>query len=121
MQRFQDLIVWQKSHEFVLKVYQITSVLPRNEEYGLPTQLQRSAVSVPANIAEACGRESQKEFARFSRISLGSANESEYFLILLKDLGYLSFDGWSEINSLLTELKKMLITLIRKISTSTNV
>jgi four helix bundle protein len=83
MQNYKGLKVWEKSHLFTLKVF------PKEELYSLTNQLRRSAASVPANIAEGCGKNSKHEFAHYLNIALGSANESEYFLILSKDLQYL--------------------------------
>lgn len=87
---FQDLIVWQKSHKLVLEVYQITSHFPKEEIYGLTSQLRRAAVSVPANIAEGFGRTGIKDNIKFYTIAAGSLNELEYYIILSKDLNYLN-------------------------------
>ncbi len=90
MQNYKDLKVWDKAHRFTLKVYEVTKSFPKEELYSLTNQLRRAASSIPANIAEGCGKNSNAEFAHFLNISLGSANESEYFLILSKDLLYLA-------------------------------
>ena len=95
MQNYKDLKVWEKAHHFTLSVYKITKAFPKEEIYSLTNQLRRSASSIPANIAEGCGKKSQAEFAHFLNISLGSANESEYFLILSRDLNYLSEDNFT--------------------------
>src|SRR5829696_3313331 len=86
MQNYKDLKVWEKAHQFTLGVYETTKLFPKEEIYSLTNQLRRAAPSIPANIAEGCGKNSQAEFARFLNISLGSANEAEYLLILSKDL-----------------------------------
>jgi four helix bundle protein len=88
MADFKHLAVWKSSHELVLQIYRQTAALPRHELFGLTSQMRRAAVSIPANIAEGRGRDTDREFARFITMSLGSANELEYFLILAKDLGY---------------------------------
>ncbi len=85
---FQDLIVWQRAHQFVLEVYRLTDSFPRNELYGLTSQLRRAAVSVPANIAEGFRKHSRQDKARYMNISQGSLEECRYYLILAHDLGY---------------------------------
>jgi four helix bundle protein len=86
---FQDLIVWQKGHGFVLHVYAATRVFPREERFGLTSQFRRAAVSVPANIAEGFRKQSGADKARFLNISEGSLEECRYYLTLAHDLGYL--------------------------------
>jgi four helix bundle protein len=86
---FQDLIVWQKAHTFVLQVYAATRCFPKEEQYGLSSQFRRAAVSVPANIAEGFRKQSKQEKARFLNISEGSLEECRYYLILAHDLGHL--------------------------------
>ncbi|MBI4334231.1 MAG: four helix bundle protein [Chloroflexi bacterium] len=85
---FEDLIVWQKAHRWVLQVYSSTEHFPRNEEFGLKAQLRRAAISVPANIAEGFRKSGKGDKARFYNIAQGSADECHYYLILAKDLGY---------------------------------
>lgn len=85
---FHDLIVWQKSHKFVLEVYRITGEFPKNEIYGLTSQFRRAAISVPANIAEGFKKKGKADKARFLNIAQGSLEECRYYLILSKDLGY---------------------------------
>lgn len=85
---FQDLLVWQKAHGFVLEVYALTATFPRQETYGLSLQMRRAAVSIPANIAEGFRRRGKADKARFLNIAEGSVEECRYFLILTKDLGY---------------------------------
>lgn len=85
---FQDLIVWQKAHEFVLGVYELTRTFPREELYGLTSQFRKAAVSVPANIAEGFKKKGRPDKARFMNIAQGSLEECRYYLILAKDLGY---------------------------------
>ena len=85
---FRDLIVWQKAHQFVLLVYRYTKSFPREEIYGLSSQFRRSAISIPANIAEGFKKRSRTDKARFMNISQGSLEECRYYLILAADLGY---------------------------------
>src|SRR5512133_2750152 len=87
-QSFRDLVVWQKAHEFVLGVYQLTEAFPDREKFGLSHQMRRATVSIPANIAEGFGKRSQAEKARFLNIAEGSLEECRYYLILAQDLGY---------------------------------
>jgi four helix bundle protein len=85
---FQDLLVWQKAHTLVLAIYQLTAAFPKPETYGLSLQMRRAAVSIPANIAEGFRRRSKPEKARFLNMAEGSLEETRYFLILARDLGY---------------------------------
>ncbi len=85
---FEDLIVWQKAHKFVLRTYRFTDQFPSNERFGLTSQLRRSAVSIAANIAEGFKKRSPKDKVRFLNIAQGSLEESRYYLILAKDLEY---------------------------------
>ena len=86
--KFEDLIVWQKSHQFVLSIYRMTNEFPKSEVYGLIPQLRRAAISIPANIAEGFRRKSKPDKARFMNIAQGSLEECRYYLILARDLGY---------------------------------
>jgi four helix bundle protein len=85
---FQDLLVWQKAHQFVLGVYALTAAFPKQETYGLSLQMRRASVSIPANIAEGFRRRGKADKARFMNIAEGSVEECRYFLILANDLGY---------------------------------
>ncbi len=87
--RFDDLVVWQKSHALVLLVYRLTGSFPRHEVYGLASQMRRAAVSVPANIAEAFKKRGRADKARILNIFQGSLKELRYYLLLARDLGYL--------------------------------
>ena len=115
MQNYKDLKVWEKSHLFTLSVYQETKSFPKEEIYSLTNQIRRCASSIPANIAEGCGKKTNQELAHYLNIALGSANESEYFLILSKDLTYLSDEKFETLFSLINEVKGMLIALIIKV------
>ena len=98
VQSFVDIIVWQKVHTFVLRVYAETCAFPNEELYGLSSQFRRAAISVPANIAEGFRRKSTPEKARFLNISEGSLEECRYYLILVHDLGYLDKTGLWEVS-----------------------
>jgi len=108
--------VWQKAHQLVLDVYVITATFPKTEQFNLISQINRAAVSVPTNIAEGCGRETQKELIRFLYIASGSAHELEYLILLSTDLKFISKEKSEKITSELTEIKKMLGALIKKIN-----
>jgi four helix bundle protein len=112
-QSFQDLIVWQKSHEFVLGVYAMTQVFPKNELYGLTSQFRRAAVSVPANIAEGFRKGSRVEKARFLNIAEGFLEECRYYLILAKDLNY---GESNSLPSLAEEIARLLNAYRRKLT-----
>lgn len=118
MQDFKKLKVWQAAHRLTLDVYRVTRVYPREEFYGLTRQSRESSSSVPTNIAEGCGRGSRREFGRFLRIAAGSANELEYQLILGRDLEYLPSADFARLTGQLTEIRRMLASLIAKVSSS---
>ncbi len=90
MQRFTDLKVWQRSHALTLEIYKFTATFPTDERSGLISQLRRAAASVPTNIAEGSKRQSSPDYARFLNIAEGSLAETEYLILLSRDLGYLS-------------------------------
>jgi four helix bundle protein len=118
MQNYKELKVWEKAHLFTVKVYTATKIFPKDELYSLTNQIRRASSSIPANVAEGCGRNSNPDFAKFLNIALGSANEAEYFLLLSKDLGYLLEDSYLEMSILINEIKGMLISLINKVRSS---
>ena len=102
---FQDLIVWQKAHQFVMAIYQISREFPKSEVYGLTSQLRRAAISVPANIAEGFKKKTKPDKRRFLNIAQGSLEECRYYLILAQDLNY---GNTSEAMSRLEEVSKLL-------------
>ena len=116
MRNFKELKVWQKAHQFVLDVYRQTRDFPPEERFGLTAHLRKSATSVPSNIAEGCGREGERELARFLSIAAGSASESEYQLLLARDLGYLQRDAHRQLDEQVNEVKRMLNSFIRTLS-----
>ena len=112
---FEDLIVWQKAHQFVLMVYKYTSNFPNSEIYGLTSQFRRAAISIPANIAEGFKKKGKADKGRFLNISQGSLEECRYYLILSKDLGYGNND---DLSHQLTEMSKLLQSYMTSILNS---
>lgn len=116
MRDFKDLKVWEKAHRLTLAAYKATSTFPQHELFGLTSQLRRASVSIPANIAEGCGRSGSPELARFLRIAFGSASELEYHIILSADLCYLNKSNSEHLIKQVTEVKRMLTSLIQKLT-----
>jgi len=115
---FRDLKVWGKAHGFVLDVYRNSRDFPADERFGLTVHLRRSATSITSNIAEGCGRGTDKDFARFLTIAAGSASETEYQILLARDLGYLSHETYGALDSQVNEVKRMLNSLIQTLNES---
>jgi four helix bundle protein len=118
MRDFTKLGVWTKAHSLTLKIYAESALFPRVETYGVTSQLRRAASSIAANIAEGCGREGDPELARFLRISMGSASEVEYFLMLAKDLSYLQQMAYDGLLADLYEVKRMQVGLLQRLKSS---
>ncbi len=116
MQDFRELQVWHKAHQLTLAIYPITAAFPREELYGLTSPLRRSCSSIPANLAEGCGRNGDAEFARFCSIALGSASELEYHLLLARDLKLIQPRDYEPLAQRTTELKRMLTGLMQKLT-----
>jgi four helix bundle protein len=110
---FKKLEVWQVAHGVACQVYRATASFPKTEAYGLTAQLRRSAASIPANLAEGCGRQGDVEFSRFVRISLGSANELEYHLLLSRDIGFLAAPAYERLATQVARMEGMLVGLNR--------
>ena len=115
MRDYRKYDVWKLGHEITLHVYKLTKTFPREEQYGLISQMRRAAYSIPSNIAEGCGRESDREFRRYLIISRGSSNELEYFTILTKDLDLLSASDFETLNDKVNKVRRSLNNLINKI------
>lgn len=115
MKNFRDLKVWEKAHSLALGCYGATSSFPKQEIFGIVSQIRRSASSIPANIAEGCGRRGNAELHRFLQIAMGSASELEYHLLLSRDLNFLKTDLYDHLQTQVTEIKRMLAALIRKV------
>jgi len=115
VQNFKELNVWNKAHLLTLEIYTISKTFPKEELYGLTSQIRRSSASIPTNIAEGCGRGGSVDFGRFLQIAIGSANELEYQLILSRDLNYFSDKDYQALSDQLLEVKRMLLGLYRKV------
>jgi four helix bundle protein len=115
MQDFKQLRVWEKSHALTLAIYTATRTFPKEELYGLTSQLRRATSSIPANIAEGCGRNSGPELRRFLEIAMGSASESEYHTLLARDLGFLEVESYDRLCEQISEVKRMLAAFIIKL------
>jgi four helix bundle protein len=115
MKDFKDLKVWEKAHQLTLDVYRTTTKFPREEQYALTSQVRRSSASIAANLAEGCGRGSDAQFGRFVQIAMGSASETEYHLILCRDLNRLSKDDYERLRTQVEEVKRMLTGLLEKL------
>jgi len=115
MQDFRKLKVWEKAHNLTLLVYQLTMNFPKEELFGLRTQLRKTCVEIPAYIAEGCGKPNDAEFARCLHIALSFANRLEYYVLLAFDLEMFAEENYSQINSELIEVKKMLNTFSQRL------
>lgn len=107
-QSFKEVIAWQKAHEFVILVYKITQQYPPSEKFGLCSQFQRAAVSVPANIAEGYRRDGMGDKLRFLNIAQGSLEECRYYIILSRDLGYINLETYENMNVVIEEASRLL-------------
>ena len=115
MKDFRDLKVWERAHHLTLEIYRVTRNFPGEERYGMTSQIRRCAASIPANIAEGCGRRGNGEFHRFLRIATGSASELDYHLLLVRDLGILEERTYELLSEKLGELRRMLTALILRV------
>ena len=118
MKDFRDIKVWQKAHNLTLEIYKATRSFPKDEFYTLVSQIRRASVSIPANVAEGCGRGTDSELRQFLQIAMGSASELEYHLVLARDLGYLEATLYESLNDQVTEVKRMLASFILKLKAS---
>jgi four helix bundle protein len=112
---FKELRVWSKAHELAILVYKLTRAFPRDEVYGLTSQVRRSAASIGANIAEGYGRHSDGEMTRFLQIARGSASETEYHLLLAKDLGFLQEADFQVAEQAVVVVQRMLTALVQRV------
>ncbi|WP_372935419.1 four helix bundle protein [Seonamhaeicola sp.] len=112
---YKNYKVWQKSHKLVIAIYHITNTFPKSEQFNLVSQINRVCLSIPTNIVEGCGRETQKELARFLYISSGSAHELEYLILVSTELNFISKKESEKLLKEIDEIKKMLFALIRTI------
>lgn len=116
MKDFKELKVWEKAHQLALAIYKATQVFPKDELYGLTSQMRRSGSSIPANIAEGCGRNGDAELARFLHIAMGSASELEYHILPARDLGLLNDLTHDHLSNDVIEIKRMLASFIKKLN-----
>jgi len=115
MEDFKKLKVWSKAHELTLCIYQRTRSFPKDEMYGLTSQIRRASASIGANIAEGCGRRSDPEMRRFIQIARGSASELEYHLLLANDLHFLAVDEFATMELKILEIQRMLAALAQRL------
>ncbi len=121
MKDFRELKVWAKAHQMALTSYRLTNSFPRHEVFGLVSQIRRCSSSIPANIAEGCGRIGNSELHRFLQIACGSASELEYHFLLAYDLGYIPKLDYESLHKQLLEMKRMLVALTRKVGSDRRV
>ena len=118
MKDFRQLKVWEKSHQLALTVYKETKKFPKEELYGLTSQIRRASMSIPTNIAEGCGMNTDKEFTRYLQFAMGSASETEYQLILARDLEFIPKDSYEMLHNNVEEVKRMLASLLKTLRAS---
>ena len=114
MQDYKKLKVWEYSHQLTISIYKLTKFFPKEDLFALTSQLRRASSSIPANIAEGCGRRTQADFTKFLNIALGSANETSYFILLAKDIDYIKEEDFLKYDDEIERIKAMLISLISK-------
>jgi len=115
MKDYRKLVVWEKAHKLTLLVYNITRAFPKEEQYGLISQIRRAATSTPTNIAEGCGKNTQTDFARYLQNAFGSMQEVQYLSFLSFELKYLDRENYIILENRISEIKAMLIGLIQKV------
>ncbi|MCF6223868.1 MAG: four helix bundle protein [Flavobacteriaceae bacterium] len=118
MVNYKNYKVWQKSHNLVFEIYKILKVFPKEEQFNLVSQIRRATLSIPTNIAEGCGRETQKELIRFLYISSGSAHELDYLILVSSQLKIIPKENSKLLLDEIDQIKKMLAALISKIKSS---
>jgi len=116
MRDFKKYDIWKLSHIFTLKIYDLTKSFPVQELYGITSQIRRASSSIPTNISEGCGRDSDNEFNRFLTIALGSASEVEYLTILSKDLNYIDNKSFFELDKDINTIKRKIYSLKQKLT-----
>lgn len=116
MRNYKELKVWEKAHDITLNIYEITKDFPSEEKFGIISQLRRASSSIPTNITEGCGFNSDKQFVRFLSIALGSASEVDYLIFLALELNFLELEQYNSLNSEIKEVKKMLYVFIEKLT-----
>ena len=109
MRDFHDLLIWQRSHQLTIEIYRISQSFPNGELFGLISQIRRAVSSIPINIAEGCGRSSNKDFSHFLQIAIGSATELEYELLLAHELHYIEDSEYQKLVTETVAIRKMII------------
>ena len=118
---FKDLKVWEKAHEMTLLAYRVTAAFPKQEMYGLTSQLRRATASIAANIAEGCGRRSDGDMCRFLQIARGSGSEAEYHFLLARDLHVLDEKDFRVLTRQADEVQRMLTALIQRVRSARSI
>jgi four helix bundle protein len=119
LKTFKDLLVWQKSYQLCLSIYKITKTYPQEEKFGLTSQMRRSSVSIPSNIAEGYGRKTTQEYIYSCYVAYGSLCELETQLLLSTDLDYMNRENFGNIEENLREVERMLKALIKSLEQKT--
>ena len=117
MLNFKDLAIWQRSHKLTIEIYRATLKFPKEEIYGLTSQIRRAAASIPTNIAEGCGRRTNAELANFLNIASGSASEVEYEILLAKEVGYITAEQCELWTKEIGEIRSMLAAYMKRLKT----
>ena len=118
MRDFHKLKIWERAHKLTLLLYKVTRSFPNDELYGLTSQIRRSSASIPTNIAEGCGRDSQAEMIHFFQLAMGSSSELEYQLILAHELQYITEGAYEDLSTELIEIRRMLNIYTRKLKST---
>ncbi|WP_147678640.1 four helix bundle protein [Algibacter pacificus] len=116
MRDFKKYDIWKLSHVFTLKIYELTKSFPKEEIYGMISQIRRASSSIPTNISEGCGRDTDAEFNRFLTIALGSASEVEYLILLSKDLNFINENSFLELDKDINTIKRKIYSLKQKLN-----
>jgi len=115
VRNYKDLRVWEEAHRLTLAIYTVTQAFPKDERFGLTSQVRRASASIAANLAEGCGRRSDGEMARFVQIAMGSGAELSYHLLLARDLGFLKNEEYADLSSAIDRVMRMLSALSGKV------
>ena len=116
MKDFRQLKVWERAHQLTLAIYRVTATFPRDETYGLTSQMRRAASSIPSNIAEGCGRDGDSELSRFCVMARGSASELEYQILLAQDPELIPLKEYEKLTQQTVEIKRMLTVFVQKLN-----
>lgn len=117
MLNFKDLAIWQRSHKLTIEIYRATQSFPKEEVYGLTSQIRRAVSSIPTNIAEGCGRRTNAELTNFLNIASGSASEVEYEILLAKEIGYITAEQFEAWTKEIDEIRSMIAAYMKKLKT----